>query len=513
MVKLKTESRGNMSKKFWLFIAILCVFLACLCVNYDYDFFARLIVGENFIENGVLPYKDFVSYTPTHSWYDHEWGSGIIFYLILKYLGALGILVFYALMLFGTTYFVVKAQKLQRHAYPTSIIFTAVFLILFAHVNPTLVRCHLFTFFFFSMFLYILEKERKQSSKLIWVIPPIIVFWNNVHGGVVSGLGLLLMYALGEFLNRKPWKKYLKPLVVSLPLLFINPYGIKYIKFLLSATTMKRKYVIEWWPFFADRHIIYYMLPSLFLIFGLILNVLNSLKSKKPDYTKLIVLFVTVAEGLWHVKLLSLGIISVSILCYNDICRIFRKFKFFMRSFEKSIYYVVLFLMFLIPLFSPQIPRANYYAFPLYEVEFLKINNIKGNIVTPFGLGSYAAYKLFPDNLIYMDGRYEEVYPNNVFTALRDFELAEENWNDIIKFFNTDILMPAKNVEIYEVLKHNPNWVHIFDGMLCGIFVKKEKVKPLYIEPEYDINYYRRTMFSATYFGKNLKGKKQCQIQ
>ena len=69
-----------------LYIAILliCLTFSCLTTNYDFDFFARIIVGERFVEQGILPFKDFLSYTPTHPWYDHEWGSGVVFYLILN---------------------------------------------------------------------------------------------------------------------------------------------------------------------------------------------------------------------------------------------------------------------------------------------------------------------------------------------------------------------------------------------------------------------------------------------
>ena len=37
---------------------ILCLFLTCLSTNYDYDLFARLIVGERFIEEGIFPYHE-----------------------------------------------------------------------------------------------------------------------------------------------------------------------------------------------------------------------------------------------------------------------------------------------------------------------------------------------------------------------------------------------------------------------------------------------------------------------
>ena len=101
----------------YIILAIFCLFLACLSTNYDYDLFARLIVGERFIEQGILPFQDFLSYTPTHPWYDHEWGSGVVFYLLIKYLGAFGLLLFQAVMMFLTAVFVMKTQELQCRSF------------------------------------------------------------------------------------------------------------------------------------------------------------------------------------------------------------------------------------------------------------------------------------------------------------------------------------------------------------------------------------------------------------
>ena len=139
------------------------------------------------------------------------------------------------------------------------------------------------------------------------------------------------------------------------------------------------------------------------------------------------------------------------------------------------------------------------------ETEFLKINDIKGNIVVPFGLGSYFSYKRYPNNLIYMDGRYEEVYNDKEFLTLRDYELAENNWRDIINNYQTEILMPLKSIEVYNVLQQDSDWVQIYEGNVCGIFIKKGCEKSSYIEPNHDIDYYKRTMFDSVTFGKKLK--------
>ena len=93
---------------FYVAILLTCIFLTCLSINYDYDLFARLIVGERFIEESILPFKDFLSYTPTHNWYDHEWGSGVVFYFMLKYFGSFGLILLQSVLMFGTAFFIIK---------------------------------------------------------------------------------------------------------------------------------------------------------------------------------------------------------------------------------------------------------------------------------------------------------------------------------------------------------------------------------------------------------------------
>lgn len=80
----------------------------------------------------------------------------------------------------------------------------------------------MFSFLLFTVFIYILELARKGKNKPLFLIPFIVIFWNNIHGGVVSGLGLILMYLTGEFLNKNPIKKYIITLLTSMAALFIN---------------------------------------------------------------------------------------------------------------------------------------------------------------------------------------------------------------------------------------------------------------------------------------------------
>ena len=479
----------------YFLLAFFCLFLACLSTEYDFDLYARLIVGERFVGGLGVAFKDFLSYTPTHLWYDHEWGSGVVFYLFLKYFGPFGLILLHSITMFITAVFVIKTQKLQKHAYPVSILFMAVFLFLYSHQNPSIVRCHMFSFMFFAIFLYLLEKTRRKNSNILWLVPFITVVWNNLHGGIVSGLGIIFIYLVCEFFSGKSWRKYFYVLLVSVPLLVINPYGINYLTFLISANTKTRTFVTEWWNVLAYRHLRYYYPIFFTCLFGTGTVVYNIIKTRRIEWTKFIVLLVTVTLGILHVKLLSLPLIVIASLYYNEIIGIFNKKA--VKILNIIIYILIFASIFRIHFLSPNTPRIKADKFPVVETEFVKINNLQGKIISEFEHGSYIAYKLYPKNLIYMDGRYEEVYYDWELDMLAAYELAEDNWYEILDKYPADILIPGKTIPVYKNLENSKKWVKVFEGPLCGVFVKKENAKIDYLLPSDNLKYYQDSHFDS----------------
>ena len=486
------------SRAFMYFVLfMLSLLMACLSNEYDYDLFARLIVGEHFFANWSLSFHDFLSYTPTHIWYDHEYGASLVYYLFFKAFGHFGLVLIQAILVFLTTFFVIKTQDLQKNSYPPTLWFSAALILILSHLNPALIRCHLFSFMFFALLIYMLERIRKYNSKLIYTLPLLIIIWNNTHGGVVAGMGMIFIYMVGEFIRRKPWKKYLFVLLVSTPLLAVNPWGWDYFNFLISANTKTRTYVTEWWFVFAKRHVQYYYPAFIISIF----TVSIALNKKRFDITKFIALLTTTILGTLHVKLLSLSVIIAASLYYNEIMKLICNKC--IRLMEKTAYVLCIAAMFYIPFAHPYTVLTNINKFPIAECQFLKIHEIKGNILTEFGLGSYVSYKLYPNNLIYMDGRYEECYYDREFDKLIAFIAAEEGWEQAITDYPTQILMPEKTTNIYEFLKNRPEWKLVYDGPCAGVFLPAKIAKKEYKLPFDDLRYYRKTLFDTNgEFGK-----------
>ena len=136
-------------------------------------------------------------------------------------------------------------------------------------------------------------------------------------------------------------------------------------------------------------------------------------------------------------------------------------------------------------------------VYPVKEIEFIKINNLKGNLLTNFGIGSYAAYKLYPNNLIYMDGRYEEVYGDYMVPVLKEFFLVYPNWKQLFEHFPPDVMILEKSYPIYNKLKNDKIWKVVYEGKYFGVFLPQSYPDKNFKQPTNDINYYKNTLFNT----------------
>lgn len=477
--------------------------------NYDYDLWARLIVGMHVVQTGHVLKHDFLSYTPTHPWIDHEWGSSVIFYLAQHYFSNIGLLFLQVIVLFLIYFIIIQIVKLRGVSTTTPYNFLFYFFSAYSLIQIIYqpVRCQIFSFLFFTIFLYILELSRKGEDRPLWVLPFLMIIWNNMHGGSVAGIGLILLYIIGELVNKKSVKKYILAFLLSIIVLPINPWGIDYIVFLLTANTMHRQNILEWQNVFVPMYkylFIEFKFFTLFLIlaeFGFIVKSIIS-KSFKFDATKFLVVVVTLFIAISHLKLIPFCVITMSAFLYDDFYTFFNFITLgainkFAKPKDILVYIIALIFIFINISKHNFKPFLDFRKFPIMAIEFIKINDIKGNLLTNFELGSYASYKLYPNNKIFIDGRYEEVYDNNLKTIFDEFMFATEKGNDLLKIFPTDIILLYKKCIAYQSLLNNPKWTQIFMDSNYALFVKTSNLKQTYKTPSQDIEYYKKTLFDT----------------
>ena len=485
-----------------IFLVILCTSMAVN--NFDYDLWARLIAGMGVLDGHNVLKSDFLSYTPVHTWYDHEWGAGVIFYFFLKYFGGYSLIFLQAALVFGILFTASRIIKLRSVKSPYNIIF---YLATFMALVPTLnipIRCHLFSFLFFTVFLYILEHSRKGNNKVLYLLPVITLFWNNIHGGIVSGIGLIFIYIIGEILNKKPIKHLVINFILSCIVMFINPWGFEYIKFLLMANTMPRIHISEWWGIFSKFHLKHYLLFKTFMV-GIVSVETFTLFAKKEklhdiykncDKVKWILFFVTLYLAITKVKLMPFFAIYSLCFAYEDFYKLIENIKLPAWK-DKAIYTILIASTIFTLIVKDYSLPINYQAYPVREVEFIKINNLKGKLLVNFGLGSYASYKLYPHNKIFMDGRYEEVYYDFMVPMLKRFYLGEVGWDDILIEYTPDVMILEQYYPVFDHLANSKDWKLVYKGNIFGVFVNSKDLKSEYKIPEDNLEYYKENLFKT----------------
>ncbi len=476
----------------------------------DYDFWARLVVGKSYFQTGALFHNDFQSYGTTGEFIDHEWGSSLIFYLIQNNFGDTGLYIFKSVVIFFTVFLITKIIRLEDKKIPLYFLFFFFTLQGITYNIFSTIRCQTFSFFFFIFYLYILKKVQKEKSyKILYCIPLLNIVWANLHGGFSIGLVTVLIFAVGEYLNKSKWKPYFYTFIAASLTSLINPYGIKYIYFIFNALLLNRVHVLEWQSSFwgINKYMLLKYKLFFFPVIGIFLysifkNInLKGIKEfyKNIDKTKYLLLIFMLIISVKSLRFHVFFTYSIIALCYCDFYKIFSIYKL-PKTIDKAKEIVICILLF-ISLVS-HLKDYNFIntvkngIYPVNCIEFLKINKIKGNLLVNFHLGSYASYKLYPNNLIYMDGRYEEVYDNKLINYMADI-FRNIDYKKNLEKSNHEIIIIEKYYPLYTALKKDNDRFLAFEDQKFALFLLNKYKNKQFKLPDKDDSYYNLTKFET----------------
>jgi hypothetical protein len=478
--------------------------------NSDWDLWARFAVGKIFSQIGnVLPH-DIFAYTPTKQfWVDHEWGAGAIFYYLAHHYGDLGLLALKFVILLGIflSVFYTNQSRNNQEDNPYRISY---YILLFFSILPafdSVIRSHVFTYFFFAIWLYALDLVRSGKNKIIWLFPATMVVWANTHGGFLAGLGIVAIFAIGELINRRNPLKYLLILALSGIATLINPYGFKYWSFLISAVTMNRPYVNEWAPLDFFASITQVLGFKIFVILALLSLIFMFIKRFKDiNWSDVLILFITFYMSMKHIRhVIFFSIAAASYIYYwlypainwytfNIISKFYSLFPDILRKIgrvyrEILVYFIIVVFSFASLVALPRKIKVRENMFPVRSVKFIQINHLSGNLLVLFNWGSYALWKLYPQCRVAVDGRYEEVYTNDLIGDVARFHYVGKSWDGLLTKYHADlILVPMEYKELYGNIKMLEDWKEIYKDKMAAVFVPKSINKKKWIMPPKDFN-------------------------
>lgn len=439
--------------------SLLCLILLAIFLNFreaDPDLFARLAVGRLIDTYGQILKQDPFAYTPTNPvWYDHEWLSGLIFFKIFQVGRDLGLFAAKCLLAFVSLFFLMRAQQPKPHQNLTSFLWIALCVAPLSAIWNSTIRSHIFTFLFLAVFFWAL-KEFKSKKILVplYFLPFVMVFWANAHGGFVLGL-ILLAINLLDGQSRKPIGLVLTFCTIAT---LLNPYGLAYWSYIISALSMQRPLITEWLP----TNILE---PQnwLFDILALISfwPATKNLRSffKQPQNLFLAFCFYAALKHTRFVPLFAATTLVYSTESFYEICEALRiKFLGLYQRLSRSLsilgagFLLLSFVQTAEWLFRLNQFSLDYQEYPQAALSWLKKNYSGGRLLVDFNNGSYALWQLYPNFKVSMDGRFEEVYPMSTYWAvLKAFDVTSVEHRASFQNVQPDFVLLAKNSPSYQI--------------------------------------------------------------
>jgi hypothetical protein len=470
----------------------------------DPDLWGHVRFGQDLLRTGNIIRPDVYSYlTGGQPWINHEWLTEAIYAVLYDALGAPGLIalnVVLGLLMVGVIYW----HLLRRNVGPAGAGCIVAFFALLLRPGVLNVRPQVFTYLLFLAILLIIDMAQRGATGWLWAVPAIIALWTNLHGGVLAGLGVFLLWGashlataawrgrrLGVLIER-PQLIVVVCMIASCLALLLNPYGIDLVTFLLRTATVPRPEITEWKPAtLATTWGQLYFAGLGLLLSGLVF----SRRERRPALVVVVVCTAILPLlSIRHTPLFAVAAPTLAgehladaaarLLSWGPFARLATTGARFLARGEDSgrnqwvrlvavIAALVMAGVAVSRLDRIQVdpPVAD---FPARAVAMLKASGARGNMATEFNWGEYVLWHLGPAIQVSIDGRRETTYSDAIYRENLDFMLGRGRWDKLIQRPETQLALVHRQRPVFELMKQQPGWLLVYQDSLCAVFVRAE---------------------------------------
>lgn len=422
--------------------------------------------------------QDAYSYTlPGKPWINPETGAELPFYFANKAFGLSGIyyvsLLAADLVILGTFLLAYVRTRNLNASFLTSLI--SVFL-LSPSVGP---RTILFGWCCLIVELLILELHH-QGRDYLWLLPPLIVLWINVHASYLIGIVFLVLYIAGGVVqgqwgrlfsrgwSRTEIHKLLAVLVLSIAGSFLNPYTWRLVFYPFDVALQQpiTTRLIEDWQslnFQDPRAKVAFGLLSLFSLLHL------SRSQRWPLHEGLFYLLAFYSAFTHQRFLVMLGIVVCPILASHIQVRPYQSKRDKPLLNAAAIAIVAGLVSWLLP-DARTMKSALAQRYPVAALEWLKQNPRRGHMFSTLEWGGYLNYK-DPGTPVFMDGRMDIFEHAGVFGDYLKIISVNGSLQILDRYRIESVLLPTGTPLVY-LLEHTHEWVSAYGDDNAVVLVR-----------------------------------------
>jgi hypothetical protein len=165
-----------------------------------HDFWWHLATGRLIATHGVIPTTDVFSYTQAGApFYNQGWLAQLLMYGLYQLGGAATVALTQALVIVSTYGLLLWlcVRRTGRLRLSVGVLLLSLPLVF----DNWQARPQSYAFPLFVAFLAVLTGYRLGWNRRLWLLPPLIILWANIHGSFVLGLALIGITFVGEIVR------------------------------------------------------------------------------------------------------------------------------------------------------------------------------------------------------------------------------------------------------------------------------------------------------------------------
>lgn len=453
----------------------------------DPDYWWHVRTGQRILETGQLPRTDPFSFTSAGvGWVTHEWLTEVIFALVANRFGYVGNVALCALLGAGAgcaVWATARARGLGDRAATLTLLWSSAIMLPLMNVRPQMV-----TMLCLAVTALILVRYLGGTTRALWLLPPLLLLWVNLHGGYVIGLVLLGLTVAGEAaaaLLGRPAANLralaLAAIAATLATL-VNPHGIEALRypFTYAGTgNASQRFIAEWQS--PDFHQGAFLPLAASLVVGLLVGYARG-PWRPTELLWVATLSLMALQSARHAPLYAIVVLPILGARLAETLpgwpRRLAVVATLLRSALPLFGWIVLGVALgalalgggALPLQTGQAPRAD--GYPAAGAAYLRDHpEVTGNLFNTYAWGGYLIDQFYPARRVFIDGR-ADVHGDALVTSARATERLAPGWRETLDAWDIRIVLVAKDGPLATALRDDPAWREVLAGEVERLFVR-----------------------------------------
>jgi len=463
---------------------LIAILLADSNRHTDPDLWGHLRFGQAFIVGRHLLQHDTYSYSAAGDrWRDHEWLAEVMMALIYNTGGMIG-LKLWKFACTATALLFVADTEASAGAPPAiqlAVLFGAACgLLLQAQLRP-----QMFSFVLLGALLALLARDNYHRETRLWLAVPLMALWANLHGGFFIGLAALALYSAVALLQALAagagWRRGARLsclTAAAAAATLLNPYGAGMWQTVAHAlgNPYTRNAVRDWQPLWWAMLAQWHSAPSgvvpyvVVVAMAAVLMVALAAVPRADDLPLVAVAAMMTLAAFLSVRNMALAAIAISGPLAHRIA-VFRApgadGRRAVAAWRPASHLAMLALAGAMALGGGMFSRslALDRAYPSAALAFMDAHRLHGNVLSEFGWGEYLIWHTAPEDKVFIDGRYDTVYPFKVIGDYLEFYFDQPGASAVLESYPHDFVLIGLDAPAHSLMKRRGDWKLIYrDG-------------------------------------------------